>query len=321
MKKIIIILAAALSFTSCKKDKDAPRPSQPSSQPSNQGGDNNNGNGNNGGNNNGGVVIPELQLTNTAAVNNPCGVAVSKSGMIAVTEYNGFIAYGKKGTTRVWKSYSDMAANQAPYASWQNTGAEAAVFDENENLYIAETEQTAAVVIYKRTANGFSLAKTIQGGLNNPRGMAIKDGALYLADDGNNRVLRYDNPLTSSNYTPVLTHLQAPKAVAIDGNSIYVAEYGVNKVSKYTIGDWANPTATVTVTKPVDVAVKDGLMVVGQPEAGTIQQYSSETLSNTNVKQTAIGGNVFGLAFAADGTKSLYVADFDNGKVSSFQVK
>ncbi len=318
MKKIIIILAAALSFTSCKKDKDAPQPSQTNNQSNNQGGENNNGNNNNG---NGGTVIPELQLTNTAAVTNPCGVAVSKSGMIAVTEYNGFIAYGKKGTTRVWKSYSDMAANQAPYATWQNTGAEAAVFDENENLYIAETEQTAAIVIYKRTANGFSLAKTIQGGLNNPRGMAIKDGQLYLADDGNNRVIRYDNPLTSSTYTPVLTHLQAPKAVAIDGNSVYVAEYGVNKVSKYTIGDWANPTATVTVSKPVDVAVKDGLMVVGQPEAGTIQQYSAENPSGTNAKQTVIGGNVFGLAFAAGGEKSLYVADFDNGKVSSFQVK
>ena len=50
--------------------------------------------------------IPELQMTAAIDVANPCGLAVSNSGKVAITEFKQ--PYGSTGTTKIWNSYSDL---------------------------------------------------------------------------------------------------------------------------------------------------------------------------------------------------------------------
>jgi sugar lactone lactonase YvrE len=86
-----------------------------------------------------------------------------------------------------------------------------------------------------------------------PRGMVVRDAALFVADTGNNRVLEYDSPLTSATANRVLGQptfalggvnavdgrgLYAPLSVAIDlsvtPNRVYVADSQNNRVLGWT---------------------------------------------------------------------------------------
>ena len=194
---LLLVIAAAAGLASCKKDKkDAPADT---------------------------CGIPELKMVSSADVPNPCGIAVSVNGKVAVTEYKR--PYGSSGFTKIWNSYSDLLAGKPPVELLQHIGAEAVAFDNNENLYVTETEQNARIVVYKKAkVNGmddYQYHRQIQEGFENPRGIAFDSkNRLYLADDGKDRLLRFNDPMNSSTFAVVASVFGEPKGLTIANDTV-----------------------------------------------------------------------------------------------------
>ncbi|MFA6434677.1 MAG: hypothetical protein WCW52_08275 [Elusimicrobiales bacterium] len=114
----------------------------------------------------------------------------------------------------------------------------------------------AAALVLGQATFGANAAATTQAGLNYPLGAALEaGGGVWVADSGNNRVLRYDAPVVNgaaagrvlgqavfNSGTPnrggvvAANTLNNPSGVAIDvsGAAVWVADNGGNRVLKFT---------------------------------------------------------------------------------------
>lgn len=304
--RMLSLLLLLLSFMACKKDKKA-----------NPGEDVN--------------AVPEMRAIAGLTLANPCAIAVSKSGKIAITEYKN--GYGLIGTTKIWNSYTDLMANKAPTQTWQNIAAEAAAFDIDENLYIVETEQTAALKVYlKSTQNGidtYLLSKTHQAGFNNPRGIAFdSQNRLYMADDGNNRLIRFTDPKNSAAFVSVPGVTQSLKGISIINDKMFITSFdgnGLYKADITPVGGLNQPLKT-GMSKVVDVSAYQNLVAISSPNNSTITiinsndfkaepNYSGKT---TQIKST---GAIYGVAFVktTDGKFGLLAAHHGQNKVIFYQ--
>ena len=156
-------------------------------------------------------------------------------------------------------------------------------------------------------------------GFNGPLGMAVDPttGNLYVADTGNNRVLRFPAPFSNpsraepdavygqpgfSTFTAGTTKslMNAPRAVAFDpAGNLWVADTGNHRVLRF------NATLLNSLTPP------DADTVIGQKD------FFSGAVNHGNPSISGSGFNTpSGLAF--DQQNNLYVADFSNARVLKF---
>ena len=261
---------------------------------------------------------PDWKAGTTRYFQHPCGIALSpKTGELAVSAYSG--GYAQKGDVAVFASMAAfLTQNQAATYVYHDAKApESLVFDKDGNLFIAETEGTAGITILKKDAAGYTKAKTIQGGLNNPRGMAFdKNGYLFLCDDGNNRIVCFKAPLISDVYLSVITGLGSPKGIAYSNNSLFIAEYSGNRISQWKIDSFTAPVATATIASPVDIAVNDCFVAVGIPAEKTIKFFHSRAFS-FSAGSISVGSQSFGMLLPA-GKKELTLLAYESQKVMNY---
>ena len=279
-------------------------------------------------------AIPELKPTSGVAFNHPCGVAVSRSGMVAVNEYNGFEQYGSLGKTSVYRNYSDFLTKAPPLAQFDSRGAEALAFDNNENLCVAETEQVAGIAVYRKLMQAgtisYNWVRTIQGGLNNPRGLAFDShNRLYIANDGVGNIVRVDDPVYDGVQKIIGQINKGIKGLAMDRDTLFCTSYTDNSILLFplktdgTFGEVIHHS--ITVQQPVDVTVTTKLFAVSSPETGKITLYDRNGFVNGIyagcVKEIALGKNTFGLAFinASGSDTGLLAANLDQNKVMYYQ--
>jgi hypothetical protein len=275
--------------------------------------------------------IPELKMVAAIDVANPCGLAVSASGMVAITEYKQ--PYGSTGLTKIWNSYNDLLANQPPAQSFQSVGAEAIAFDNNENLYITETEQNARIVIYKKNiVNGiktYQYLRVIQEGFINPRGIAFDSrNRLYLADDGKDRLIRFNDPLNSSTMSVVAGVFGSPKGLAIVNDTLFLTGYSTNRLYKHelTAAGGLGKTVVVSLPKLVDVAAYGNIVAVASPENKRIMLLNSNQIQVTETnysgctKELNGTGDIYGLAFVkTDKGYGLLAAHHNRNQILFYQ--
>lgn len=157
-------------------------------------------------------------------------------------------------------------------------------------------------------------------GLNAPGGLAVDPltGNLYVADVGNNRVVRFPSPFANqSNVNPDAVYgqedftkhtanpggagnktLNVPRAVACDAKGdLWVSDTGNNRVLRFpaSVLNTADPAADI---------------ILGQPNATSIKANRGGAVSGSGFS------NPWGLTFDAKG--NLYVADFLNARVLEF---
>jgi hypothetical protein len=273
----------------------------------------------------------------TVSYTRPCAIAISKSGIVAVVQYNGFLpnGYGTNGTTTIWKSYADFIANKEQLQHFNSIGSESVCFDNNENLYVTETEGTAGIVVYKKSTQNNSIIYNrttviqgqVNGGFYNPRGIAFdSQNRLYIANDGKGNIVRINDPLNNGPQQIIGAELNGIKGLAIDGSTLYATLYDQNVVFKATLkanGDFGEITNTMTVQKPVDIAIKDGILAISSPD-GLVTLIEADKMVTTNKtytgckKEINVGKNVFGMAFNPAGPE-LSVAALDQNKVITYQ--
>ncbi len=282
-------------------------------------------------------------LASTQSFSGPSDVKVDAAGTVYVADSgnNRVIALPKDATvaTQVWGQidFSANGANQVK-AAGMNTPFKIAVdysrspfpvyvSDANNNrvlvwrdsirfrtgdpadLVIGQPNLTTAIANVdtrgSRTPSKTSLAS--------PKGIAVDAaGNLYVADSGNNRVLRYPRPVDQSgritpdavigqpNFTSATSaaisaaSLRAPSAVAIDPDGdIFVADAGNNRVLEFARGAGTHPNA---------------IRVYGQPTFTALGAVSPASAQTFNSPQ-----GVF-----VDVSYTMYVADSGNNRVLVF---
>ncbi|SMC64592.1 NHL repeat-containing protein [Moheibacter sediminis] len=267
------------------------------------------------------VVCTIPNITNSANKDfiNPCAIAVSADGRIAITTYNGFDqGYGSQGVTKIWTSYTVFANNQPPVLTFNNVAAEGAAFDTSGNLFIAETEQVAGIAVYLKNQNGYTYSHTIQGNLNNPRGIAFDNGKLYIADDGNGRIVSVQNP-ASPNY---VIQNEFPtngsvKAITADEENFYYVQFAENKVVKRSKAD--GTIQNLNVINPVDITLHDGNLYVTSPTSKKLTVISAEIFSE-ECMETKDGLNAsFATAYYPQVGLLLTAHDLDKINILSLQ--
>ena len=144
---------------------------------------------------------------------------------------------------------------------------------------------------------GTGVAAANNNGFNQPRGVAVADGKLYVSDQNNHRVQVYD---ISKAGAPIYkrtigkvgstvadnTGFNGPSGVALDGSRLYVSDVNNHRVQVYT--NLSDPAVEVTL--------------------GTGAAVSDDTGFNGPV----------GLAFADD---RLYVSDETNDRIQVYEWK
>jgi hypothetical protein len=276
----------------------------------------------------------EYNTKATFAYAQPCGLAISKSGKLAIAGYNGFKVYGSFATTSIWNSYTDYVGGKAPMQTFQSRGAEALAFDANDNLYVSETEGTAGIRIYRKTSLGnsgviqYQEHGLIQGGFVNPRGLAFDDNnRLFIANDGVGNVVRINDAFNNGVKQPIAASLGDVKGLAIQGNIIYMAIYSDNQVLKCSLkadGSFDDILGSYDVKNPVDVAIKDNVLAIASPVTGMITIIDADKMGKPNEaytgckKEIQIGSNTFGMAYTPDGS-GLFASHLDVNQVVQLQ--
>ncbi len=155
-------------------------------------------------------------------------------------------------------------------------------------------------------------------GFNAPLSLAVDPttGNLYVADFGNNRVLRYPSPFDNPsqiepdtvygqpNFTTfaagaTASSLNQPRVVAVDlAGNLWVADTGNNRVLRFGAAILNNPAPVIADT------------VIGQKDF-------TSTLANQGGTTSATGFDT-PAGLAVDAQNNLYVADFNNTRVVKF---
>ena len=184
---------------------------------------------------------------------------------------------------------------------------------------------TALLVLTQRVAQADPPPPFIiqlSAALSSPSGIASDvAGNLYIADTGNNRILKYSNigTLLASWGTTGSANGQfnQPWGVAVDAASIYVGDSGNNRVQKFTqagafISAW-------TVTGAHGVAV-DGLGNLFVSGTSAIGKYTVAGALVTSWGSAGAGNSQFNAPYgiAVDAAGGVYVADTNNGRVQKF---
>lgn len=292
MKQLTLLIAGLSLLASCSGDDDNPAPDA--------------------------CALANLAPQSTYNQNNPCAIAVSPNGMIAVSEYNGYQA---AALIRIYTSY-DNFKNGVVRSSLNATSPEAMAFDADNNLYVSETELVAGIKVFDHVGDGaFAVKKTIQDDFVNPRGLAFDgQGRLFLADDGTGRIIRFDDPFNSNNHATIGSWDQGVKAVAIQGNIMYVANYNTSTVSRNVLkadGTLEIINAGVEFEKATDLSFNGNRVIITSFDTGKMAVLSDCNFGESNMRVYDDLGPTFGTAFVGG---DLLGATNNSDKVTQFRI-
>lgn len=280
------------------------------------------------------TITPGLS---NAKLNSPYGIHVDGSGRLWVADYSNkrVLMYANAASLPEFGATATLVLGQpdfdtgTPGTTAAKMGGPNGIFvDAQDNLWVADYSNNRVVKFANASSlsNGAS-ANSVLGQVNfnlNSSGTSattmegpaavLVDGAgrLWVAEQVNNRVLRFDNAAALGNGTTAngvlgqpgfvtsdegstAVGLDEPNAFAVDAaGTLYVADYGNNRVLSYK-----NPAAKA------NGAAADG--VIGQPD------FTTSTFSTT---ARTLHGPYGGLDFDAAGR--LWVTDFINNRVLRF---
>lgn len=151
-------------------------------------------------------------------------------------------------------------------------------------------------------------------GLNGPLGLAADPaGNVYVADSGNDRVVKLDAGTLEQSVVP-FSDLRNAVGIAVDGaGAVYVTDSHGERVLKLAAGSSTQTVVTLDHSGPHGIALDAARNVyVVDWLKDRVLKLTAGTGAPTVLPITAIEGPE---GVAVDGAGNVYVADFDNGRV------
>ncbi len=157
----------------------------------------------------------------------------------------------------------------------------------------------------------------------NPSGLAVDaSGNLYIADTGNNRVLK--ETLSAGSYTETTvpsTSLSSPLGVAVDqAGNVYIADTGNNRIVKENFsasGYIETPVVTTTsLNGPAFVAVDASGAIYIADTGGSLVLKETSTAGTSYTESTVNQSSLsLPLGLAVDGSGNVYISDSGHNRV------
>jgi sugar lactone lactonase YvrE/uncharacterized RDD family membrane protein YckC len=151
-------------------------------------------------------------------------------------------------------------------------------------------------------------------GLNSPSGVAVDHvGDLYVADAGNNRVVRLAAGSSAQTVLPFVG-LNRPSGVAVDSvGNVYVSDAGNNRLVNLAAGSSTQYESFTGLNEPGGVAVdSNGSVYVADTGNNRVLRLSPGSSTQTVLPFTGLNRPE---AVAVDITGAVYVADAGNNRV------
>ena len=222
-------------------------------------------------------------------VNNPSGIAVDSSDRVWITNGATVYRYGSNGVLQT---------------SWASAGATGIGVDTDGNPWV-----TSITGVHEYSPAGTLLATVGSGEIHATvaaHGVAIASNAVYVADTGNHRIVRFALPPSSTSWpVPSVT------GIATDGTTLFTAD-GTNVTPFAASGvagtSWASNDAHSTA---VDAS---GNVWVSSVADGVVREYDASGNLLATVGATILA-SPRGIAVS---TGFLYVADTGNNRIVKF---
>jgi serine/threonine protein kinase, bacterial len=235
----------------------------------------------------------------------PHDVAVDAQGTVYVTAVNEGVlklAPGAQAAVSVGFTGLSFAVSGAPDAAG--------------NVYVTDDGAQDKGRVQERTPAGVQTVLPFAGLGQDPRLAVAPDGTVYVADRGNNRVLKLPPGATSPSELP-FTGLKKPDYVAVDpAGNVYVSDVGNSRVVMLAAGSTAQSVVPITATKQSAIAVDSSgsVYLAGDKGITVLTKGSQETA------QLPVSGTPQLEGIAVDAQGNIYLADGNNEQIIELKV-
>lgn len=281
-----------------------------------------------------------------AAFASPSGVAVANGSLYVADSYNHRIRKidlaSKAVTTFAGQSatgFADATGTAAkfyyPYGVAVANGFLYVADSYNHRIRKIDLANNAVTTLAGQSSYGIADGTGTAAMFRYPRGLAVADGFLYVADTDNDRIRKID--LETKVVSTVMINLNAPKGVAVSDGILYVSDdyhriWQMDLASKVITtlagqSAYGFVDAVGTAAKfqyPHSLAVEDGFLYVTDSSNNRIRKIDLATKAVTTLSgQTAAGsadGDGTAAYFSAPSGLTidngiLYVADYTNNLI------
>jgi hypothetical protein len=195
----------------------------------------------------------------------PCGVAISNSGRVAISTYEGENALG---FVFIWNSFKSFNDGNAANSKLLVKDPEAVAFDSNDNLYISNTNDGWVYYVPKKTSNGLvNMMPSVTDSIyinttnSNPRGLAFDaNNNLYvmcenLNNNGPSRIIKFANPVLQNKSNAValggslVSNNTQALGVFVKGSQLYSTDLWGQDVSIFNLNN--NTLSKTASIKPL----------------------------------------------------------------------
>jgi serine/threonine protein kinase, bacterial len=190
------------------------------------------------------------------------------------------------------------------------------------NVYVTDDGGTANGTgrVQKRTPTGVQTELPFAGLGQDPRLAVTPDGTVYVADRGNNRVVKLPPGATNPSELS-FTGLKDPGYVAVDSaGNIYVSDIGNSRVLMLAAGSTAQSVLPITAHKQSAIAVdSSGNVYLAGAQGVTVLAKGSQKTTQLPVVGGP-GGNPQLVGIAVDTHGNIYLADGKNEQFVELKV-
>lgn len=260
----------------------------------------------------------------------PCGIAISNSGKVAVSTYEGDT---ENGQIFIWNSFADFDDEKPSNYYYTIKDPEAVQFDNSDNLYIADTYDSKIYFttdISKAPTHFFYIGNGAASPTN-PRGMSFDQTYNYLYvmcenlyPETKSYIQVVHNPTLETRTFYKLTGSDQSAGNALDvffqsyPSRILTTDYQANKINIYAIN--APVPSSISVTKTLINAggvlnvVADQFNAYFTNDGGYLVKWNIAT-NTTNYISIGGNGNYTPWGIALYGG-NLYIADAPHNKIT-----
>jgi len=212
--------------------------------------------------------------------------------------------------------------------TWSSAGATGLAVDGSGNIWVS-----SSAGLVREYTNGGTLLMTLGAGqLSGPVGMTVANGKLFVADTGNDRIVRYSTATTVDaawGAYPAPGVEDSPTGLAVDAsNNVYVTNKTQDLIQKFAadgsfLQQWGGTGSTSGLLQnPGAIAVSptNGNVYVADTGNQRVQEFTPAGSYVTQWGSFGTGLAMFSSpqGIAVDGSGDVYVADTSNNRIQKF---